>query len=123
LALKPGVTPVHGTEPRSLSFFASGDDCKKTHANMHIYIYLYFYFSGLENLCHYTLSPRGPNHRELGSWGLGWTCGASPLGASPENHYDSILFGNSAASLLSGPSSDSVPQVRDSEVMKLRIMP
>jgi hypothetical protein len=26
-------------------------------------------------LCRYTLSPRDPNHRELGSWGLGWTCG------------------------------------------------
>jgi hypothetical protein len=56
-------------------------------------VYLYFYFGGVENLCHYTLSPHGPNRHELGSWGLGWTYGASPPVASPENHYDGVLFG------------------------------
>jgi hypothetical protein len=60
--------------------------------HIHICVYLYFYLSGVENFCHYTLSPYGPKHRELGSWGLGWTCGASPPGASLENHHDGVLF-------------------------------
>jgi hypothetical protein len=60
---------------------------------MLIYIYIFIYLSGVQNLCHYTLSPRGPNHRELGSWGPGWTCGALLLGTSLENHHDVILFG------------------------------
>jgi hypothetical protein len=49
---------------------------------MYMYMYI-FYLSGVGNLCRYTLSPRDPNHRELGSWGLGWTCGASPPGGVP----------------------------------------
>jgi hypothetical protein len=40
-----------------------------------IFLYLYFYLNGVENLYCYTLSHRGPSHHELGSWGLGWTCG------------------------------------------------
>jgi hypothetical protein len=60
--------------------------------HIHICVYLYFYLNGVENLCHYTLSSRGPNHCELGSCGLGCTCGASPPGASIKNHHDGILF-------------------------------
>jgi hypothetical protein len=68
--------------PLSLFCFASGDNCKK---HMLIYIYIYiFYLNGVENLCHYTLSPRSPNHHEFGSWGLGWTDGASLLGGIPQ---------------------------------------
>jgi hypothetical protein len=70
--------PVHGTEP--------------THTHTHTHTHIYIYLSGVENLCCYTLSPRGPNHHELGSWGLGWTCGASLLGASLENHHGGVLF-------------------------------
>jgi hypothetical protein len=38
----------------------------------------------VETVCYYTLSPRGPNLRKLGSWGIGWTCGASPPGGIPQ---------------------------------------
>jgi hypothetical protein len=96
--------PIHGIEPHSLSLFCfvSGEDYKK-HMLTYIYICvcvcvcvcvcLYFYLGGVENSCHYTLSPQGPNHRVPISQGLGWTCGASPPGALPKNHHDGILFG------------------------------
>jgi hypothetical protein len=46
----------------------------------------------VKNLCRYTNSPYGRNHCELGSWGVGWTCAASPPGVSLENHRGGILF-------------------------------
>jgi hypothetical protein len=80
----------------SVVLFCHWGDYKKhmlIYIYIHICVYLYFYLSGVENLCHYTLSPSGPTHRELGCWGLGWTCGASPPGGIPENYHDGVLFG------------------------------
>jgi hypothetical protein len=86
-----------------------------------IFLYLYFYLNGVETLYCYTLSHRGPSHHELGSWGLGWTCGTS--GRPSKIVVTAFSSGNAVASLPSGSSSGLVLQVRDPEVMELRIMP
>jgi hypothetical protein len=60
--LQEALDSVVGPWDRAPLFFCftSEDDCKK-----HKLIYIYIYLSGAENLCCYTLSPCGLNHREL----------------------------------------------------------
>jgi hypothetical protein len=58
----------------------------------YVYIYLYFVLRWARVCAVTPLSPRGPNHHELGSWGLGHVV-PLPWGASLENHHDGVLLG------------------------------
>jgi hypothetical protein len=104
-AVRPAALPLS-----LLFYFAPRSGCK-----ILVKLYILIFLLRWWKTCAITpLSPRGPNHNELGSWGLGW---------DPVNCHDGVLLEELRRIALVGPLIELSTPGEQPEVMKLRIMP